>query len=416
MMGQDHNEVRDYIICSHWTDGDVLPLVRIGKKLRKKGNNVTVITHIYYENLVKNNNMKFVPIDTWEEYNTLLHIWEEVSSGTADNSEEEISDEYNSEVKSITRRLREFEKVCNCIKSCDNKPIIVAKGRTSVAAMLAAEKMRVPLVTVMTAPDETDYIIYTNKKYNKWLTDKTNELRSRVGLDEINDWLEWQKKSDISIATWPEWYAHVNSSWNVNVNYTGFICSEEDDVVDDYIDENIMEMLNNQKTPPVLITGGTSKMIYDKFFINSISACEKIGCPTIVVTRYKELLPKDINDNIICCEHLPIDKIMPKCRAVVHHGGMGTSIGALKSGVPQIINAYLLDRPYNAEKLENMKVAIGVAVENWESDYLADVIKDIENRVDMDSCVKYSELLCQSNTLDKIADMISSELYTDISK
>lgn len=143
-----------------------------------------------------------------------------------------------------------------------------------------------------------------------------------VELSPINDWLEWHQSSDLLIAMWPEWYSKVDEQWNKEINFVGFLCSENEDVIDQYIDDEIEALLEDKEKPPILITGGSSRMIYDKFYINAIAACEKLNYPAIAVTRYSELLPEAFSDNIKCRFHLPIDKIMGRCKAVIHHGGL----------------------------------------------------------------------------------------------
>jgi len=67
-----------------------------------------------------------------------------------------------------------------------------------------------------------------------------------------------------------------------------------------------------------------------------------------LVTRYEELLPKELPDKVKWFRELPLNKIFPYTSAVIHHGGMGTLSGAIAAGVPQLVLPYYLDRPYNA--------------------------------------------------------------------
>jgi vancomycin aglycone glucosyltransferase len=42
--------------------------------------------------------------------------------------------------------------------------------------------------------------------------------------------------------------------------------------------------------------------------------------------------------------HVPHGKLFPRCAAVVHHGGAGTTANAARSGVPQVVVPHLLDQ------------------------------------------------------------------------
>ena len=49
---------------------------------------------------------------------------------------------------------------------------------------------------------------------------------------------------------------------------------------------------------------------------------------------------------------VPQATLLPRCAAVVHHGGGGTTFGALAHGVPQVVLPQGADNFSNAERLE----------------------------------------------------------------
>jgi UDP:flavonoid glycosyltransferase YjiC (YdhE family) len=53
---------------------------------------------------------------------------------------------------------------------------------------------------------------------------------------------------------------------------------------------------------------------------------------------------------------LPFAQIFPRCRAVVHHGGIGTAAQALAAGLPQLVVPRAHDQPDNARRLERLGV------------------------------------------------------------
>lgn len=402
--------MNNYIITSHWTDGDILPFLRIGKKLKEAGNRVVIMTHIYYKDMVIKNGMEFIAWDSWEEYNNMLqYLKEEIEKSERLSGSEDETDEYNCKFKNVERRYEEYTKICDCIKLCSNNTCLIAKSRSSVSAMLAAEKMKIPLISVMLTPYEMEYTVHLYRNYKKHLISKTNELRNLVGLDEIKDWLEWQQNTGQLIVTWPEWFGKQHVKWRTPNLYAGFLQSEVNDVLYNNIDDEARKMLEDTKQPPILITGGTSTMLYKDFYNSSVKACGVLGYPTILVTRYEEQVPKEMPDNVKWCTYLPLDKILGQCRMILHHGGMGTAIGALKAGIPQIINAYLLDRPYTADQMEHMGVACSIKKDDWNTDELVQVIKTIESKINRKQCTYYSELIEKDNALDNICDFLKKK-------
>jgi UDP:flavonoid glycosyltransferase YjiC (YdhE family) len=54
--------------------------------------------------------------------------------------------------------------------------------------------------------------------------------------------------------------------------------------------------------------------------------------------------------------HVPVAEVVPRCSAVVSHGGSGTVVAALSAGVPCVLLPLGADQPWNAERC----VALGV--------------------------------------------------------
>ena len=48
----------------------------------------------------------------------------------------------------------------------------------------------------------------------------------------------------------------------------------------------------------------------------------------------------------------PLGKLLPRSRAIVHHGGIGTTARALRDGLPQIVVPHSHDQPDNAVRVK----------------------------------------------------------------
>ena len=55
-------------------------------------------------------------------------------------------------------------------------------------------------------------------------------------------------------------------------------------------------------------------------------------------------------------QHVPVAEVLPRCSAVVSHGGSGTVVAALAAGVPCVLLPLGADQPWNADRC----VALGV--------------------------------------------------------
>jgi UDP:flavonoid glycosyltransferase YjiC (YdhE family) len=68
-----------------------------------------------------------------------------------------------------------------------------------------------------------------------------------------------------------------------------------------------------------------------------------------------ELGPQPANVQIE--RYLPQSEVLPRCRAVVSHGGSGSILGALSHGLPSVVLPMGADQPQNAARCEELGVA-----------------------------------------------------------
>ncbi len=65
-----------------------------------------------------------------------------------------------------------------------------------------------------------------------------------------------------------------------------------------------------------------------------------LGARGIFLTSKKEDIPEKLPKTIKPFSFLPLGKILPSCKAIVHHGGIGTLGQALKAGIPQLLRPH----------------------------------------------------------------------------
>ena len=57
--------------------------------------------------------------------------------------------------------------------------------------------------------------------------------------------------------------------------------------------------------------------------------------------------------------YVPHAKAMPRCRAVIHHGGIGTVFAAARAGVPQLVAPRMLDQFFWADRVVDLGIGYG---------------------------------------------------------
>jgi sterol 3beta-glucosyltransferase len=66
----------------------------------------------------------------------------------------------------------------------------------------------------------------------------------------------------------------------------------------------------------------------------------------IVLTGWGSWAPENQSREVLVLETAPHDWLFPRCAAVVHHGGAGTTAAGLRAGVPNIVVPFAGDQPF----------------------------------------------------------------------
>lgn len=109
--------------------------------------------------------------------------------------------------------------------------------------------------------------------------------------------------------------------------------------------------------PPVYITFGSmfaGENDPDGFLKTLLQAVGKTGCRTVIQCGRKENMGR-----VLLVDREPHSLVFPRCAAVVHHGGSGTSHAVCAAGVPSVVVPYVADQPIWAGLLKMSGLAPG---------------------------------------------------------
>ena len=99
--------------------------------------------------------------------------------------------------------------------------------------------------------------------------------------------------------------------------------------------------------PPVCVTFGSminhdAERIYRIVF----EALERTGNRAIVLSGWSDMKNISLPGNILVMNAVPHDWLLPQCKAVIHHGGAGTTAAGLRSGIPNLVVSFAADQPF----------------------------------------------------------------------
>lgn len=317
------------------TRGDVQPYAVLGKALKERGHEVVLSTARNFESLVASYGLDFVPVDA--DFQALL------------NSEEGNKIRKNpflakKHLKKFVYPMMQdaFVKFYELAKQSDRVLFHIKTMADSFADQFPEKMIKTdvvpasqptsafanPVFSAFSLPSFLNRFTFklTELGLKMW-TKPIQEFRQSVGLSN-----KFNKPDLMSIYGISELLLKKPDDFPNNSFFTGFWL----DNAPDELSQDLIDFIANGE-PPLLITFGS--MPFDN----------KLNIPELINTVSKELNIRIIvvkgwglsdtaafsqNQHIKVIDAAPYDKLFPLVKAVIHHGGIGTTASCLKAGKP----------------------------------------------------------------------------------
>lgn len=114
-------------------------------------------------------------------------------------------------------------------------------------------------------------------------------------------------------------------------------------------------------TPPIYFGFGSNvRIAFAGDAVSTISAaCAELGERALICYGASDFTDVPHFDNVKVVGTVNHAAVFPACRAVVHHGGAGTTAAGLRAGIPALILWLWVDQPIWAAVIEHLKVGAG---------------------------------------------------------
>ncbi|HEY0007451.1 MAG TPA: nucleotide disphospho-sugar-binding domain-containing protein, partial [Tepidisphaeraceae bacterium] len=185
------------------------------------------------------------------------------------------------------------------------------------------------------------------------------KLRAEIGLAPVQRVQgKWWNAKALTIGLWPEWFFPRQPDYPPQVRLSGFPQYDESDHLG--IDPQLDAWLSAGE-PPIAFTPGSAMIFGHKFFESAVKACKKLGMRGVLLTRHADHLPQNLPDTVRHVPFVPFGLLLPRCAAIVHHGGIGTTAQGLRAGIPQLFMPMSHDQPDNASICRKLGVADSIS-------------------------------------------------------
>ncbi|OLE54614.1 MAG: hypothetical protein AUG51_07460 [Acidobacteria bacterium 13_1_20CM_3_53_8] len=194
-------------------------------------------------------------------------------------------------------------------------------------------------------------------KYTERWFQEVSDLRTELGLPpDGHPLFKGMHSPELVLALFSKVMTDAKPDWPMNTKITGFPFYDKFDMtptppeVQKFLDEG---------EPPIVFTLGTSAIwVAGDFYQESIKAVRKLEQRALLlIGDARNMPPSPLPEGIAAFEYAPYSEVLPRAKAIVHQGGIGTTAQALRAGKPTLIVPFSYDQPDNAARIARLGVA-----------------------------------------------------------
>ncbi|KAJ5058052.1 hypothetical protein J3E74DRAFT_436341 [Bipolaris maydis] len=385
----EHNPARrvklNIVIIIIGSRGDIQPFIRIGKILKDDyGHRVRLATHPAFRDFVeKDSGLEFFSVGGnpaelmafMVKNPGLIPNIETIKEGEIGRRRAQMYEMFQGMWRACINATDDETDTTNVKMMGDRAPFVadaIIANPPSIAPQHIAEKLGIPLHMMFTFPytptsqfphplanikssnveaTYSNFISYPLVEMMMWqgLGDLINRFRTQIlHLEEVSKiWAPGQlyRLKVPYTYMWSPSLISKPKDWGPEIDISGFVFL---DLASSFKPPAELQKFLDDGPPPVYIGFGSIVVDDPDAFTELIfEAIKQVGCRALVSKGWGGFGSNaDCPENVFMLENIPHDWLFPRCSAVVHHGGAGTTAIGLKCGIPTMIVPFFGDQPF----------------------------------------------------------------------
>jgi rhamnosyltransferase subunit B len=191
-------------------------------------------------------------------------------------------------------------------------------------------------------------------------------LRKEIGLPPARGFNPLTERYSplLHMALFSRWLANKQLDWPAQTIVTGFPWFDANGNAG--LPQNLARLLDDGE-PPLVFTLGTAVVADARSFCHhSAAAAIMMGRRAILLAKNPRVLLPKLPEGVVAFDYAPFSLLVPRAAAIVHHGGIGTTGQAMRSGRPSLVMPCAWDHPDNAERAAQLGIARTIARKHYE--------------------------------------------------
>ncbi len=380
------------------TRGDVQPYIALGKGLRLAGLTVRLVTTPDFRSLVMQHGLEFHQIFDMDV--------EAVMQSDESKAILEIKNPLT-----MLRRLVEFcrpwyhKALDSMLEALDGAEVGIFSSVAQFGGYEACEKLNIPAIFTYLQPvvpmKEVSSPFFPAMPaipgqaiYNRlthhisiqtiWQLFRpiVNDARAnRLGLAKLPLAGSWSIIKGHKLPVMMGYSPHVvapSTDWHEAISVPGYWFLDQPD---DWSPPPDLEAFLTNGEPPIYIGfGSMANRNPERNTQIVLDALERSGERGLLSTGWGGLQNVTFSDNFFKIESCPHSWLFPRMKAIVHHGGAGTTAAAFRAGKPQIVVPFFADQPFWGRMTQKLGVGVKpIPNKIISSELLASAIQHVSN-------------------------------------
>lgn len=341
------------IVATIGSRGDVQPYINLCQGLVAAGHEVTLATNPTLCTLVETHGVRSVPVGPPVD----------MAEAGARLMEQSFNNMWIGLIRVMQLGARLVQEAYpDVLAVCRGADLVVTSDTGSGIA--EAEKLGLPWISITLQPGRIASARPDPSLVDRWIWPvlgrifiaPTNRFRRRVGAPPAKDITDLMSKRMILLPVsqhveprnpnWPAvvhqtgyWYARPQSGWSPPEDLVRFLDAGD---------------------PPVAVSLGVMSLSGKKSRDGAraiLQALRDAKVRAVIQGWEADLQDLDRPETVFYTGSLPHDWLFGQVRAVIHHGGFGTTAAVLRSGVPGIVIPHIIDQFAWAQKVFDLGVS-----------------------------------------------------------
>jgi UDP:flavonoid glycosyltransferase YjiC (YdhE family) len=182
-------------------------------------------------------------------------------------------------------------------------------------------------------------------------------LRKEIGLPpatEANPLVEGHAPL-LHLALFSKRLADKQPDWPPQTVVTGFPWYDRDGQAG--FPPALARFLDDGPPPVVFTLGSVVAANAGPFYEHSVAAAQRLGHRAVLILKDPRNRLSALPAGVAAFDYAPFSELFPRAAAIVHHGGIGTTGLAMRSGRPMLVMPCAWDQPDNAARAARLGVA-----------------------------------------------------------